>query len=173
MKGIIPICLKEMVIEKYGIEAWGKCLLSTGATSDMNFVATSDIDDNDVVKLIDALCTSLSISRQEAADAFGEYWVCSFSQRVYSHYYRKYKNAREFILAIDSVHVDSTRTIENASPPRFDYAWKDGRTLVVTYKSKRNLIDLFIGLAKGVGKHYGESLHVKKIDSKNIQIVFD
>jgi hypothetical protein len=50
MKGIIVLALKEMVIEKFGIDKWK----------------------NELVK---------------AADAFGDYWVNVYSQKMYRVYY--------------------------------------------------------------------------------------
>lgn len=173
MKGIIPICLKDMIMEKYGSEKWEECLKNLGADADISFLATSDVHDGQVMKLIDAACKALGISVQQAADAFGEYWVCIFSQKIYSSYYRMYKNAREFLLAMDKVHFDTTKTIENSSPPRFDYEWKNNRTLIMTYNSKRNLIDFAVGLVKGVGKHYRERIEVSKVRDNKIQIVFE
>lgn len=42
----------------------------------------------------------------------------------------------------------------------------------MTYKSQRGLIDIFIGLIKGVGKHYGENLQVHKVAPNKVEIVF-
>ncbi len=62
--------------------------------------------------------------------------------------------------------------MENAHPPRFEYDWKDDKTLILKYKSQRGLIDILVGLIKGVGKYYKEDLKVSKISSDKVQIVF-
>ena len=172
MKGIIAVCLKEMVIERFGIEKWESVLINTGETQDISFLATGDIDDKFVMSLIKAVCRAVNLSKEEIADIFGEYWVSTFSQKVYGGLYRRHKTAEEFILAMDHLHLDITRNIINASPPGFDYDWKDRKTLIMTYKSKRNMIDFAAGLIRAVGKYYTEDLQVTKINDKQLKIVF-
>ena len=65
-----------------------------------------------------------------------------------------------------------TRTVPNASPPRFKLTWRDSQTLEVTYESKRNLIDVYVGLARGVGKYFGEPLTVTRQSETQATIVF-
>jgi len=69
-------------------------------------------------------------------------------------------------------HEASTRSIPDARPPQFDYEWKDGRTLIMHYKSHRGLIDFLVGLVRGVGKHFKEDLQVTKLSADKVQIVF-
>ncbi len=73
---------------------------------------------------------------------------------------------------MDEVHRKVTLNIQNANPPRFDYEWKDEKTLIMTYKSKRNLIEFFIGLIKGVGKYFNEELEVRKLGGNRVEIKF-
>ncbi len=172
MKGIIPMCLKEMVIAKFGAERWDDCLEAAGRVGEGSFLATSDIPDAQVMKLIAACCKTLDISLQHAADAFGEYWVCTFAPRVYPMFFVKCRNAREFLLAMDKVHVATTSGLENAHPPRFGYEWKNDNTLVMVYESRRNLLDILVGLVKGVGKYYKENLRVTKVGVSRVEVVF-
>ncbi len=172
MKGIIAMCLKDLVVEKFGADKWEECLRKAGADQDISILATSNMHDEVVLKVVQGVCATLGISLQQAADAFGEHWVCNYSQKIYPAYYRKYGTAKEFLLAMDKVHVEMTESIKDAHPPRFDYEWKDKRTLIMKYNSNRNLIDFAVGLAKGVGKFYKEDLKVLKLADDKMQIVF-
>ena len=172
MKGIIAMCLKDLIVEKFGADKWTQCLKNAGESQSVSILATSDMKDEVVLKMVQSVCETLGISLQQAADAFGEYWVCSFSQKIYPTYYIKYRNAREFLLGMDKVHVDTTNALKDSHPPRFEYEWKADRTLIMKYKSKRNLIDFAVGLAKGVGKHYKEDIKVTKLSDDKMQIVF-
>ena len=60
----------------------------------------------------------------------------------------------------------------NAHPPGFDYAWKNNNTLIIKYISDRGLMDLAVGLIKGIGLFYKENLTVIKTDNDHIEIVF-
>ena len=172
MKGVIAMCLKDLVVNKFGAAKWDECLKNLGEAQDIPILASSDMHDEVVMKMIQETCKTLGISLQQAADAFGEYWVCNFSQKIYGAFYRKYRGAKEFLLAMDKVHVDMTTMLKDSNPPRFDYEWKDNRTLIMKYKSKRNLIDFAVGLVKGVGKYYKEDIKVTKLSDDKIQIVF-
>jgi hypothetical protein len=112
------------------------------------------------------------LSFTQVADAFGDYWVNEYSQRIYRVYYDGCKMAKEFLLKMDSVHVASTRNMPNAHPPRFEYEWKDDKTLIMHYKSPRGLIDFMVGLIKGVAKYYKEDLKITELDDKRVEIVF-
>lgn len=56
--------------------------------------------------------------------------------------------------------------MRNARPPRFSYSWSDENTLVIEYRSPRQLHALLVGLIKGVGTHYGEPLSVHGIGDR-------
>jgi hypothetical protein len=42
----------------------------------------------------------------------------------------------------------------------------------MTYNSRRGLIDIMIGLIKGVGKYYKENLKVTKLGPDKVEIKF-
>ncbi len=172
MKGVIVKCLEELAKEKFGLHKWEKVLAKAGINKNTVFLATSDIDDNCVIKLIKSLCEELNLSLPDIADLFGDYWVNIFAPKIYGIYYKDQKSAKEFLINMDSVHEETTRSMPNAHPPRFEYDWKDKNTMILSYKSKRGLIDLMIGLVKGVGKYYDEDLQINKISEDKLEIVF-
>ena len=172
MKGTIVRCLEELVVINFGKDKWEKSLEYAGLDKSTPFLPIIDIDDSQVLIIIDAVCKTLNISLAQAADAFGDYWVNVYSQKMYSSYYNKYKTAKDFLLNMDNVHIEVTKTIENARPPRFEYEWIDDKTMIMHYQSQRGLIDFVIGLIKGVGKFYKENLEVTILGPTNVQIVF-
>ena len=172
MKGTIVKCLEELVISQFGKDMWEKSLEDAGLKKDAVFFSVSDVHDAAVMKVVEAACKNLNISLAAAADAFGDYWVNTYSQKIYHQYYTRNKTAKDFILDMDNVHVAMTKTMKNAQPPRFDYEWKDDKTLIVNYKSERGLIDFAVGLTKGVGRFYNENLAVTKLSPEQFQVVF-
>jgi hypothetical protein len=175
MKGTITTCLAEMVETKFGTPTWTKILdlaqIDTRMRSQLKF-ATADIPDFQVVALFDATAGVLGLTAEQAADAFGEYWCCHYAQKTYRAVVARWKNARDTILSLDELHVRMTQTIPNARPPRFEYKWLDENTLEVTYKSHRNLLGIYMGLARGVGKLLGEPLKVFALDWDRVRIEF-
>jgi hypothetical protein len=172
MKGVIAKCLGDLVKEKFGKDKWENALARAGLDKNTIFLATEDVDDIAVLKVVNSVCKVLNISLVQAADAFGDYWINVFAPNIYASYYRGVNSAKEFLLNMDKVHMNTTETIKDAHPPRFDYDWKDNKTLIMKYKSPRGLIDFMVGLVKGVGKYYKENLKITKLSDDRVKIVF-
>ncbi|GBD94265.1 heme NO binding protein [bacterium BMS3Abin05] len=172
MKGTIVNCLKELMKNKYGKEKWEQSLEDAGIKGDTVFLASSDVPDSAVMKVVQAACKNLNLSVSQLGDAFGDYWVNVYSQKMYRHYYLKHKTAKDFLMDMDNVHKIMTKSMKNAQPPRFTYEWKNDGTLIMHYNSRRSLVDFLAGLAKGVGKYYHENLKVVKLGSARIQVTF-
>ncbi len=172
MKGCIVQCLGELVTTRFGENEWQESLEKAGMSRTSFFMPLSNIDDANVMKLMQAVCNVTHITPAQAADAFGDYWVNVYAPKIYTVYYKGSKSSKELILKMDGVHDIVTKNILNARPPRFEYNWIDERTLTIDYKSHRGMIDIFVGLIKGVGKYYNENLFVTKLRHDRVQVIF-
>ncbi|MCW5211640.1 heme NO-binding domain-containing protein [Desulfobulbus sp. TB] len=172
MKGVIATCLAGMVKDNFGRNKWKDALEDAGLDRHAIFSATNKVDDAIVMKVISSVCKVLNITPLQAADAFGDYWVNVYAPRVYKAYFQEVTTSKELLLSMDKIHETVTSTIPNAAPPRFNYQWQDSRTLIMTYKSPRGLIDFLVGLIKGVGKYFNEDLRVRKLNSTDVEVVF-
>jgi hypothetical protein len=172
MKGVILDCFEKLVEKKLDKEKWQEILRKAGMSKFSVFLAVQDYSDEDVLKLVQAACDVLGLSLQELADLFGDFWINDYGAKVYKVYFNKAKTAKDFILNTDHVHQLVTQTIPHATPPRFEYEWEDDNTLIITYKSKRALIEFVIGILKGVAKYYKEKLIITKISDNKVRIIF-
>ena len=175
MKIQIVACLSEMVKEKFNEAKWREILNRSDMGDSrkyLEYMRGMDIDDKKVFEIIKNTCEVLQITLEQAADAFGEYWTCVYAPKIYKTYYGKYHNARDFIKGMDQIHAEVTKNIENAHPPRFDIEELDDNRLKVHYKSKRHMIDFYIGLAKGIGKYFNTPIEVKKLSDEYVEINF-
>jgi hypothetical protein len=173
MKGVILDCLKNMVSNNHGKEKWQMISLMSGIKSNDHFLLTQDFDDKLAISLIDSTCKVLNLTIETAAEAYGEYWMNFYASKIYMAYMANVKSSKELLLKLDIIHTTVTKNIPNSRPPKFIYEWKNEKTLLMTYDSQRNLIDLFIGLAKGVGKYFKENLSILKIGTNQVEIVFN
>lgn len=173
MKGIIAISLKRLVKKEYGLDKWYDILERSGFSKYKLIKASDDLDDAGFMKIIESTCVVLDITLEQAADAFGDYWVNEYAPEVYAVYYKNAKTAKEFILNMNTVHQKVVLNLENARPPTFEFEWKDDNTLHISYKSHRNLAVLMIGLLKGVSRYYNEDLQIRLISDNTAEVVFN
>ncbi len=96
----------------------------------------------------------------------------NYASTIYSGYLHNIKSSKELLLELGNIHASVTSNMPNAHPPKFDYEWKDNHTLIMTYKSQRSLIDLFVGIARAVGKYYKDNPKITKLSNFQVQIVF-
>jgi hypothetical protein len=173
MKGVIAQCLKGLIVDGFGEPKWQAVARGAGVDPSRPILASSDVPDEVVGKLIQSTCVVLGINRTQAADAFGDYWAMTFAPKVYASVYERASNAAEFLMNINDVHVTVTRTMPSAAPPRFVYRWEDDRSLVIEYQSKRKMFDIVMGLAKGVAHYYNDAASVTRVNDNTMKVVFE
>ncbi len=172
MKGVIVSCLKQMIEQRFGSHQWQAVVAQSRIADAAHPSPIADFDDATVLALVQSACKVLGVSAEQAADAFGEHWCCTFAPENYPSIVGRFKSSKEMLLGLDRVHRETTASVKDARPPRFDYRWKNEKTLVMTYHSSRGLIDFFVGLARGVGKHFHEPITVRKLSSREVEVVF-
>lgn len=159
MKGTIVRCLEE-VVRKHGDSKWQATLVAAGFPANKHFLMDDNVADEQVLTLIGAAAKVLGISQAQAHEAFGEHWSYAYAPKTYAFYFEQAKTARQFFLNLADVHVKITKRMANAAPPVFTYDDSDPERLVMNYQSKRGLVALVPGLARGIAKYYKEQIDV-------------
>ncbi len=172
MKGCIVDAIRDLVVEHFGQEKWYDILDGAGLPVGKTFSVGENIPDETVLAILNSMSRHLNMTPEELADAFGEYWVTVYTRKVYKPYYRGITNAREFLLKMDEIHRRVTTNIPEARPPRFSYQWEGPNTLIMTYKSHRGLMGIFLGALKGVGKLFNTPLEIEVLDGNRVRITF-
>jgi len=160
MKGIVVLCLQELVEKRFGVAKWEQVLRTAGLREVRLFSTIEDVPDEQVLALADAVSKTTKTPRERLREMFGEYWSNQYAPRIYGSYYRKAKTARDLLLNLDHIHTAMTNSMPGARPPRFKYQWTTPNVLTMHYESKRGLVGLMPGLIRGVGKYYNETLSV-------------
>ena len=172
MKGIIVSSMRECFVKQYGEEARNEVLEKAGVRTHKIILDSVDFNDEDLVKIIDAIVEKTNKKREVLLREFGKYFITIKSQEIYKQFYRKHSDAKSFLLDMDKVHTQLTNTIQGAKPPKFTYQEKDDKTIVMEYESHRDMIDYMIGAIEGVGEVYNQKLDIRKIDNKSVEIRF-
>jgi hypothetical protein len=172
MKGVIFACLNELVVDEFGQDKWERALERAGLPKDTHYLPIADVDDAAVMQVVEATCSVLGITQQQAADAFGRHWACNYAPKMYGAYYIGIESAKEFLLKLDDIHVATTRAIANAHPPRFTYEDAGENALIMEYHSERGLMPFFTGLVRGIAKYYGEEADISSLGPTKVRILF-
>ena len=172
MKGSIVRCLSDLVKDNFGEQKWEEIMQQAGENPQKVFYPVSFVDDETVFKLIENTCKVLNLTKEQACDAFGDYWVNTYAPKLYSMYFTKYESAKQFIMGMDRTHEIITINMPNARPPRFTFENVDENTIIVNYISARNMIDFYIGLVKGISKYFNTPINVKKLSEERVKLTF-
>jgi len=173
MKMEIVDCLSEMVKKNYGEEKWREILEKAEFINHQTkFIKGMDIFDEKVFEIINKTCEVLNINMTQASEAFGDHWINVYAAKYYRSFYEKYTSAKEFILDMDNLHANVTKMIENAHPPRFETTKISENKIKVKYISKRKMILFYIGLVKGVAKHFNEKIDIQQLSDEEVTIEF-
>jgi hypothetical protein len=171
MKGTIVVCVKELVEKKFGKPAWEKALAEAG-TPGKTFLASADVPDATVLKILTSLTTISKLSMEQLMEAFGDFWVNDYGTRVYGAAFVRHASAMDFLLGLDDLHTAMTKTIPNARPPRFRIEKTSAKTLVLAYQSPRKLGAMVPGLVRGVARKYGTPCTVRDLGGEKYEVSF-
>jgi len=171
MKGSVISSWKDFITEKKGKKFWDEILEEAGLQHKV-ILASSDFEDEKAAKILGIAAKKMNIPVAKLANELGEYWVLVSTQKLYSSYYRKYKQLKDFILAMDNIHVEITNSVKNAKPPRFKYKWINESTLEMEYISHRKMMDYLLGALKGSSKYYDTPIRLRQIGTNKVVITF-
>jgi len=128
--------------------------------------------DDEVMSFIKELSSSLGMSTSSVFKEFANFWVKTYATRRFSTYFSKYKTAKDFLKAMNTVHQFIVKVAKGATPPSFTYEEPDENTLIMTYHSKRGLTDLFYYLVLAICDKYNQRATVIKLAPNKLKIVF-
>jgi hypothetical protein len=80
----------------------------------------------------------------------------------------------EFLESIEGViHVEVLKLYPDAQLPRLTAVRHDDNHLTLEYSSPRGMQDLAVGLIRGCGSHFGESLSITSTTADDGTVLFD
>lgn len=162
MKGIINKGIEAFVKATFSDETWAQIKRKAGCKEPF-FSASEDYPEQTTVDLVSAASEISGLDTKTVLFEFGKFWLLNTAADAYPTLFRlSGKTTREFLLNMNRVHDQVTRSLPNAKPPSFDYEeLPDGR-LLMHYQSERMLCPLLKGLILGVSAHFDEQVEVKE-----------
>ena len=162
MKGVINKGIQELVEARFGAEAWEQVKARAGCEEPF-FAVSEDYPDEMTLALAQAAAEVSGWPTETVLVEFGKFWVPHTGRETYPTFFQLAGSSpREFLLNMDRVHEQVTRSMLNAVPPRFSYKeLPDGR-LLMHYHSQRGLCAVLRGLILGVGLFFHQELQVRE-----------
>ena len=162
MKGIVNKGIQDMLESKYGNEIWAK-VKSLAGCDEPFFAVSLDYPDEMTLALLKAASKVTGLPMETLMVEYGKFMVPNTLRRHYSTYIALAgSTAREFLLNLDRVHSEVTKSISNAAPPRFTYQELPDGGLLMHYSSERRLCPVLRGLILGVGILFKQELEVEE-----------
>lgn len=164
MKGVIFNLFEEFVEKK-----WGKqTLQELKKENSKTYMTVGNYPDEELVGLLQKLS---SLTKKDLGTLLQDFGRFIFQEsellhKMYGVHFKK-PNAKEFLKNMDSVHVQTTKAMPGATPPRFEYEEPDEKTLIMKYKSPRKLCMLLKGLIEGVLNYYREKATITETQCMN------
>ena len=162
MKGVIFNLLEDVVVTTHGSTAWEN--LSTRRASTASTPPLGSYDDDEMTALVGAAGRALSLSDDEVLRWFGHRAIPKMVER-WPDYFTAHQRSVPFLRSLNSViHPEVRKLYAGAYCPHFDFTSPPDGSLLIGYRSPRQLCGLAHGFILGVGDHYGEALTVRHLE---------
>ncbi|XP_078693469.1 guanylate cyclase soluble subunit beta-2-like isoform X1 [Branchiostoma floridae x Branchiostoma belcheri] len=154
--GFINLCLKSLVVEKFGEEAWEN--IRHQADVEDSFMTYTYYDDVHTMTLIDVACQSLAVEKSTVLMLFGEFFFEFCVRSGYDHMLRTLGgNLVEFIENLDSLHSYLTLAYDKMNAPSFRLEKVDSNMFLHYYSDRKGLAPMVIGIVKAVARDFFQS----------------
>jgi methyl-accepting chemotaxis protein len=161
MKGVLPKLMQEYVKKEFGEDVYQ---YMQSAMGNPVFLPTQSYPDKVVTQMAELVAQRTGGDASRVMYDLGTYTIAAF-KKMYPRQFKETGDLKDFFLRIDDIHRNLTRADPSISPPRFTYEDK-GDVLFMNYRSKRGLIDYFMGILQSAADYFGErvTVSVKRLD---------
>lgn len=159
MHGIVFGELKQYVGERFGETAWRDLLTEAGIGPKL-YLAVQEYPDEELGTILQAASRVTGMTIPQLLQDFGEF-IGPHLVKMYRVYIEPEWGSLDVIEHTEErVHKMVRVQHRGARPPYLSTTRRNENEIVVHYSSARKLCDLAKGIALGVARHYGDTLHV-------------
>jgi predicted hydrocarbon binding protein len=162
MHGTIFFELKKYVETKLGgHEAWNRLLLESelGART---YEVMAEYPDRDVIKLISTISRITGVSVSSILEDFGEFIAPDLLQMYSGVINPAWKTLDVIEHTEDEIHRVVRLHNRDAHPPNLTCVRTSDDEVVIHYNSQRKMCEVAKGIAKGLAKHFEESISISE-----------
>ncbi|EDO47086.1 predicted protein, partial [Nematostella vectensis] len=177
--GFIHCALADLVIGKFGEEAWKDIIKKAGVELDGgSYLIHKIYDDEETLRLVGAACEATGLELDTVLEVFGAHFFAYCEKSGYDRILKVLgRNLRDFLCNLDALHDHLATIYPGMEAPSFRCTETDNGTLLLHYYSKRpGLSYIVIGLVKAIAKQLLETevnvtIH-QDIDEENDHVTF-
>jgi hypothetical protein len=161
MKGIVFNLLEEVVRAEYGEDTWDTLLDKAGL--DGAYTSLGGYPDTDMLQLVAAASAALNVPPVAVVKWFGVKAIPLLRAR-YPDYFVGHKDTRTFLMTLNSIiHPEVRKVYPGADVPVFEIeTMVDERTMLMGYRSARQLCSLAEGFIEGSAAEFAEVASIEQ-----------
>ncbi|MFT5193303.1 MAG: hypothetical protein ACI9EW_001513 [Cellvibrionaceae bacterium] len=165
MKGMIFTEFLEMVEDLFGDEVVDNIIEASDLPSGGAYTAVGTYDHSEIVQLVTHLSTKTGMAVPDLLKAYGKHLFGRFSTG-YHHFFLGTATLFDFLKGIHSyIHVEVHKLYPDAELPHIVCEQRGAKQLTVVYQSGRPFADFAEGLLLGAVAHFGEPVHLERIQT--------
>ncbi len=156
MYGLVNKAVHDLVVTKFGAEAWDTIRRRAGVES-VSFVGLQPYPDAVTYRLVEAASETLGLPPAKVLEAFGEYWMTYTAREGYGELLDLTGgDFVSFLQNLHALHARIRRGFPGLQPPELRCTEVTSSSLRLHYHSHRpGLAPFVVGLLRGLGKRFG------------------
>ncbi|MAY42870.1 MULTISPECIES: heme NO-binding domain-containing protein [unclassified Neptuniibacter] len=160
MLGIVFTEFMEMVEDQFSADVLDDVLDSSNLDSEGAYTSVGYYDHQEMIRMVVALSKKVNLPVDDLIETFGQHLFGVLISK-YPTLRGDIDSALDFLETVDStVHIQVKKLYPNAELPEFDCERISNDRLNLHYRSKRPFSVLALGLIKGCGEFFGDTLEV-------------
>lgn len=164
MKGIVFREFIQMVEDQFSLETADAIIESSQLASAGSYTSVGTYPHEEMVELVHQLSIRLHQPAPDLLKHFGRHLFRRFTV-IHPQYVTTHQSAFELLSVLDDhVHVQVRKLYRDAELPSFEHQHLADNQMLFIYRSARALADFAEGLIEGCVEHFGEPMHVERVD---------
>ncbi|MBE6053408.1 MAG: chemotaxis protein [Clostridium sartagoforme] len=164
MKGTVVSTWIRTCRDLYGNDTINTCLNGVNWPEDVIFTPLEDVDDEKIFKFINLIADRAGISINDLWRIIGENNLNKFAED-YPVFFKRV-TLYKFLTSLNFIHSIIMKKIKGAKPPKMSITPISENSINLTYISKRELYDYFLGLLIGSSKFFNEKIEFNEVNRK-------
>ncbi len=166
MKGVVFTEFLGMVEESFSADMVDDLIEATNPASQGAYTSVGTYPHEEIVAMVVELSRRSGSSVPELLESFGMHLFDRFST-LYPYLFPDARTSFDLLETVEAVvHVEVLKLYPDAELPGLVATRHDAGHLSLDYRSPRGMEDLAVGLIRGCGRHFGETLEITTVPAQ-------